>query len=395
MTEHKQLPDGIYLDLSFDDYLAQQRVSSGNVTDMMDSPSVFWAGSWMNPEREERVESQAMTLGRAYHCARLEPEEFHRRYVCDLTPEDPDLEGMEILTTSTEIGNALSDLGEAKMKKGEKVMDQAQRYMLALVEHDVPEKDWPLCWPLVYQQFLENDAHGREILSPKHMQEIERDAARLRANPEVEALISDGLAEVSILWTDEATGTRCKCRPDYLRPGAVTHLKTWDSRTIGKPANRAIADKFRYDGHYRTGWFYLMGLEQMDRLEVREPNGKLRQRVDHDTARVLNAQRWDTWFLYLRRSGIPDIRAREIMYFDLPKGVEENSAGASLSGFRKHQTVLGRKAQLEIEACLRSYQENVEIFGTDGAPWFGRDMIGRIEDDDYSDFWLESMDSPR
>ena len=81
----------------------------------------------------------------------------------------------------------------------------------------------------------------------------------------------------------------------------------------------------------------------------------------------------------------------------LPPGVDEQSIGAEerVERFRRHASALARKADLEISACLRLYRECAEIYGTEGAPWYPRDMVGKIEDDDYGDFWLDSMDEPR
>ena len=378
-----ELPDGIYLDLSFEDYLAAPRVSSGNLTDMIEGPAAYWANSPMNPDREECDETEPMKLGRAYHCARLEPEAFAQRYVQEIDAEDMPA---GTLMKDADYKAALKELGQAQIKAGETVLERAER--LAEISLNV-------CWHVERAEW-EAENQSKTWLSRKHMAEITRDAARIRMNPELAALIEGGMAEVSILWTDEATGIKCKCRPDYLGSNWITHLKTWDMKIAGKPGNRAVVDAFRFNGYYRTGWFYLEGLMAMPGLVFRKPDGTLTTEAPEPLGAAWKApKRWDHWFLFVRRSGIPDIRAREIMYFDVPRGVNEQSIGVGTDGFKRSVTVLGRKADMEVRRCLQQIADCSELYGRDGSPWFPRDMIGRIGDDDFSAFWLDSIEEPR
>jgi len=378
-----ELPDGIYLDLSFEDYLAAPRVRSGNLTDMIEGPAAYWANSPMNPDREECDETEPMKLGRAYHCARLEPEAFAQRYVQEIDAEDMPA---GTLMKDADYKAALKELGQAQIKAGETVLERAER--LAEISLNV-------CWHVERAEW-EAENQSKTWLSRKHMAEITRDAARIRMNPELAALIEGGMAEVSILWTDEATGIKCKCRPDYLGSNWITHLKTWDMKIAGKPGNRAVVDAFRFNGYYRTGWFYLEGLMAMPGLVFRKPDGTLTTEAPEPLGAAWKApKRWDHWFLFVRRSGIPDIRAREIMYFDVPRGVNAQSIGVGTDGFKRSVTVLGRKADMEVRRCLQQIAECSELYGRDGSPWFPRDMIGRIGDDDFSAFWLDSIEEPR
>ena len=374
------MDDGIYLDMSFETYLAEPRVSSSDLTNYMEGPSAYWARSWMNPDALEREETDAMTLGSAYHCARLEPEKFDGLYCEELVPED--IEGT-LLSNSTQIGERLAELGEPKKKAGEKVEDQAARLLAA----DPDAKIW-----IVERARWEAEIKGdRTAIAPKYWAEILRDQKRLRDNPEISRIISGGVAEVSIFWTDPETGLKCKCRPDYLGKDFITHLKTWDARSRGKTANKSILDSFMWDGHYRTSWFYLRGLEAMKDLEVQD--GKLAP----DLAKAWRDQpgMWSNWFLFVRRSGIPDIRARRVTFFRMPAGVDPQAIGASKERFTLTPSALAMKADLEVKACLRGILDGIEIYGTDGAPWYPRDMIADLEDEDFSPYWLDSMSEPR
>lgn len=400
MTTHRNdLPDGIYLGMTFEQYLDQKRVSAGSLTDMMEGPAAFWARSWMNPDREPREESKAMLHGRAYHCARLEPDEFSARFVRDVTPED--YKGRTILTNGTEIGEALGQMGHTKKRAGETVLDQAERLRTVYAtEVDAPMSELPVIWPLERAAFdAARGRDGREAIDPKTFDEIQRDAERLRSNPEVAQLLDSGIPELTVLFT--INGVRCKIRPDYVGPGSVVHLKTWDSKAAGKPGNRAVADAFRFNGYYRTGWFYELGMRAMveQDLAVLNSDGKpmpLEAIPSYQASALamhMKSPHRETWFLFLRRGGIPDIRARQIRWTSLPPGIEEQKIGADTVRFQKVWTALARKADLEVHSCLRLYSESREIYGSD--PWYPRDMIGTLEDGDFSDYWLDSVDDPR
>jgi hypothetical protein len=400
MTKH--LPDGIYLDMPFDQYLELERMSAGGLTDMMEGPSAFWARSWLNPDREEEEPSKAMLHGSAYHCARLEPEEFPRRFVRDVTADD--YKGRTILMNGTDIGEALADMGHPKKKAGETVLEQAERLRTVYAtEIDKPMSELPVIWPLERAAFdAARGRDGRAAIDPKTFDEIVRDAERLRNNPEVAALIEGGLAEVTILFTLD--GVPCKIRPDYLGPGFTTHLKTWDNKSFGKTGNRAVADAFRFNGYYRTGWFYELGMSQIrtQDLDVRSSADGSVLPIDnvdkHEALTLSTHMRGDierkTWFLFLRRGGVPDIRARRIRWFDLPPGIREQEIGASTAKFQKLASAMARKADLEIRSCLQLYLESLELYEP-GEPWFPRDMIGDLADEDFSDYWLDSVEDPR
>lgn len=393
------LSDGIYFGLPFEMYLSEERVSSGAISDAIESPSAFWANSWMNPDRPEDEDSLAKKLGRAYHCARLEPEDFHERYCRQLVQSD--FEGETLLTNATEIGNALADLGETKKKTGESVLDQAMRL-------NANGGFVGRIWSVELATWEVETKGNREAIDPKHWDEILRDQQRLRMNPEIARQFDGGLPEVSVFWTDERTGLPCKMRPDWLKPESMNHLKTWDMMTRGKPGNQAVAEKFGYD-YLWTGWFYLMGAEWLrtaETMAILRYTGKDKDgdpefaKATQDQLELVRLIRereapLETWFTFVRRSGIPDIRARRIKWFTLPKGVEEQSIGASTEKFRHTLTGLGRKAEDEVNAAMTSVAEGLELFGATGSPWFPRDLVGEIDDDDFSDFFLDSRKYPR
>ena len=388
-TPKTNLPDGIYFDLSFADYLAQERLSGSGLTKLIEGPSVFWADSWMNPDREPEEETPSMALGSAYHAARFEPAEFPERYACLPNPDDFE----NLLTSDAAVCAKLKELEETQKKAGETQNQRALR-----LEYLKPEIS---IWSIIMEEW-EEDNEGKKPLKPRDWRRIETDARNLRANPEIADLVSGGYAEVSILYTCPSTGLPIKIRPDYLTPERVVHFKTWEPRfSGGKPGNISIRDNFQFNGHYRTNLLYLEGLEEtrLGNVPLANYGGSEKKTLVAQQV-FLKALRHrkgplDSWYLFQRRGGVPDIRARKIRVFDLPPGVKAQSIGAEESekNFRKTASAVARKASLEIAACKKLYMDALDIYGVE--PWFPRDMIGELSDDDFSPYWLDSIQEPR
>jgi hypothetical protein len=103
--------------------IALERMSAGGLTDMMEGPAAFWSRSWLNPHREEKEDSKAMLHGRAYHCARLEPEEFDQAVRAGhLVPEDMP-EGS--LLSDRDYKAWLKEMGHPQTKGSETVLERA------------------------------------------------------------------------------------------------------------------------------------------------------------------------------------------------------------------------------------------------------------------------------
>ena len=62
---------------------------------------------------------------------------------------------------------------------------------------------------------------GLTLLKPDQFAQVRGMAEAVRAHPTASALLSTGEAELSVFWTDEATGVPCKCRPDWTREDRI------------------------------------------------------------------------------------------------------------------------------------------------------------------------------
>lgn len=375
-----QHSDGIYFNMPEADYHAIPRLSASGIQAMMVSPATFWARSWLNPEREEEEDTSFQILGRAYHCARLEPDQFFSRYCRELDKADFEA---DLITSDAGIKAALKDMGLPQTQGNETLLERAQR----LRDAGCLAPIWHL-----EQAAWEHDRGERQGIPAKAWLEILRDMKRLRQNPEVVELLSDGAAEVSILWTCEETGVQLKARLDYLKPDRLVDFKTFDN-SMGRALEDAILNAFRFNRYYIQGAFYWQAVEEIraGRLEIVGDRTEAQEFLV-DAIRA-NRKRMRCFYVFQEKKGIPNILAREYGLFhgdaSLRAAAPSDEAYAEAAEKYGNPSMLHRKAELEIGWCKRTFLQYQEIY-PDGLPWFPINMMGRIEDESYPLNWLES-----
>ena len=185
---------GLIHGMSFADYLAVPAMSNSALKRLRKSPAHYRAGE--DPEAEQ---SDALRRGSLLHTLVLEPAELGKRY--RIKPD-----GMSFAT-----------------KDG---------------------KAWREATP-----------KGVEIVSEAELRAAKRQAANLRALPDVAALLGSGKSEVSFFWVDKATQTPCKGRADWVfetDAGVVLlDLKTTEAADPDSFA-RSCA---RYGYHMQAAWY--------------------------------------------------------------------------------------------------------------------------------------------
>jgi hypothetical protein len=131
------LSNGIYFGIPFEEYDKIDRLSKSRLKKILVSPADFWADSWLNPApqrptpEQERRKHMAMLLGKAYHCARLEADQFYNRYVREISQADfADVEGF--LATGKDMGAKLEELG---LKKSGSVSENNGTTIAAIASH--------------------------------------------------------------------------------------------------------------------------------------------------------------------------------------------------------------------------------------------------------------------
>jgi hypothetical protein len=381
--------DGIYFNLPEDKYHALERLSASGIKNILISIPTFWAKSWMNPEVADNDDddTKAQILGRAYHVAIFEPETLAHRYAGE--PDLADFEGM--VMTDTEVKAALKEYGAPQSKTGEASVDRALR--LAELGFAKPIKS------LVLAEFQE--ALGdRQPIGSKYWTQIMRDLERIKANPEIHDLVNGGASEVTILWTCPDSGIPMKARIDKLKQDCFVDLKSF-ANSNGKQVNQAINDQVQFYKYYLSMRAYQIAISMIRKLDLQvidEPDaltkaerGDIKNNQNNliDVLRAKNTPH-QPWLFFQEKGGIPNLLARKLKLQRFPEGVDMQSTGAEDHTFSQSDGVLCRKADIEIQRAKQLFLQAMTIYGPD-QEWYPMDMIGEIGDEDFRDYFLDSV----
>lgn len=170
------MKDGIYFNLPAEEYHAQKRLTSTGIKNLLISPTTFWFNSAFNPLREEK-KSKALDEGTIYHKILLEGSEALQRDFVVMPESIAELNK----NTST------FKLWKSAQPEGALIVDR--KY---------------------YNKIKTNIDYLNEWILPR--------------------ILTDGYAEVSILWTDK-NGIKKQCRFDYLKQNLFLDLKTFAKNT--------------------------------------------------------------------------------------------------------------------------------------------------------------------
>jgi hypothetical protein len=379
-----EIRDGIYFGLDETVYHAVPRLSASGLQRLCVSPATFWRGSWLDPEAPDLDEgaTPALILGKAYHCARLEPDRFHASYC--RKPSKDDYRGQKIITSDTGVKAALKELGCQQTITSESTLERAQR--LRDEGHEGP------IWALIMDEH-ERERAGRVAIEAKFFDQIAADMERIRQHGEIAELLSGGEAEVSIFWTD-SHGLPCKCRVDYLTPGWWDDFKTFDN-SRGKILEQALADAVRYNRYYVQAVHYREGVEAVRTggLEI------VGEATDAQRALVAAIQiRPDElacWYIFQEKKGVPNLLAREFPFYDVPLAIEHGwSAGASAEGqaraeaATRRRTGIAARGEIEVVHAKDQFVLYSNAYKP-GTPWFPLSAKARFSDLDFAPGWLE------
>jgi hypothetical protein len=197
------LPLGLVRGMPAEQYHADpESVSNTMLSDMNKSPAHCYA-LHLAPYRPERTPTPAMLAGTLAHVAVLEPAELQARYV-----QKPP--GMRFST-----------------KDG-------------------------MAW---------RDAQTLEIISRDDMETAEAQRAAVMRVTALANLLSAGEAETSAFWSDKATGSRCRARPDWLHRTGKRSAIALDIKTISELTPEAIQRAIANYGYHRQEAHYVAGLE--------------------------------------------------------------------------------------------------------------------------------------
>jgi hypothetical protein len=395
VTEQQDYDDGIYIAMAEDEYHAIERLSGSGMQKLRVGPANFWAESWLNPDREifdpddedadpleVKKELDSRVVGKAYHCARLEPDQFEARYA--RKPKRGDYPATQTCYTSRDIEAELVKLEQPKNKGREVVAEKAVRLKEAGYEGNI--------FPLIIAEF-EEQLGDRIALKAKTYDSILVDMKRLHGHPEISELLEDGIAEITILWTCKRTGIKMKARLDYLKVTAWSDFKTFENWN-GKQLDQKLADDFRYNRQFMQAINYRDAVEMM-RSGALEIFGNPTEKQLAVIKGVMESPgELECYFIYQEKGGIPNILAKQVVFHDLPYDFETQTAGATEEQIAKaaeaqrSPTELLQKGQAEIGKAKADFLLYNEVYPA-GVPWFPLRPRTKFSDADFNSFWLQ------
>jgi PDDEXK-like uncharacterized protein DUF3799 len=163
-------------------------------------------------------ESVALRLGRAIHCAVLEPEAFLSRWVSATTCQAVTKAGGQCQS-----GGSLYSGGKWYCK----------------VRGHAPEGA------------TETPGEGIEVINAEEFALACVCAESVRAHGPSMKLLTGGQGEQEMEWTDPQTGIECRGRVDYLRPDFVVDLKSTRRETVREFTRDVAANLY----HGQISWY--------------------------------------------------------------------------------------------------------------------------------------------
>ena len=203
-------PLGCFLGIRNEDYHSGPGLSNSGLRNLARSPFHYYS-LHMDPDRPPRTDKPGQLEGTLTHCALLEPDQFHARYVVG-----PDVRGNS---------NEWKEFVAANSER--KVIKYAQK-------------------------------------------EVALSQARsLRGIPDVAELLNSGHAEESVYWhepvTDQETGeivqVLCRIRPDWVHPVNNDSVILFDAKTCGNASQNEFQYQIRRKSYHCQNAFYKRGYE--------------------------------------------------------------------------------------------------------------------------------------
>jgi hypothetical protein len=359
MTSYTNLvPRGVYFGMPFEEYLADQSLSASGIKWLQTSPMTYWAGSWMNPNAEDR-ETVSKALGTAVHKRILEgKQEFEKSYV--VLPDRADH------PEAIDGGDALrEECGALGLKKSGTIAEMCDR----ILDANPGAQLWPV---ILGEAKARAEAHGAEIIKPSDYRKAEMIASMIESHSKIRHAFIGGFPEVSVFWTDPETGVPLKARFDYLKDGLITDLKSF-SNQYGAPVGKAVASAVaRYQYHIQAT-LYLQAASVAASMMA---DGQIHIVDDDQEDRVLGFVR-----------GIDSNHFRYFWVF------VETGPGHNVLA-RRFRADLGggpslawQSAREVIQSALATYKTCLEEFGT--SPWAVEHPITDLVDEDLPSWMME------
>ena len=193
---------GVYNDIDINVYHASGGISNSGLGDVLQSPYHYYSRH-LDPTRPFREPSLPQEDGNITHCAILEPDEFHHRYVVG-----PDVR------RNTNAWKEFCSIHEGK------TVIKPDQYTRAMRQRD---EVWKLS--------------------------------------EIASLLVRGKPEVSAYWKDDHTGVLCRCRPDFVSDVSDSSVVLVDVKTYSDARPSEFERQCARMNYHRQNAFYSDGYE--------------------------------------------------------------------------------------------------------------------------------------
>jgi len=376
MTEViKQYPDGIYFNMPFKEYIAQDRHSNSRIKKVNDSPLKFWVDEIeptlapdFNLDAKLEDDTEAMAEGKAWHVMALEgAEAFNALYTSDYNPadypkaiksKDDHVEACEKNGVDFKKSDTIAALQKALIAAGSKV----QFHSVLKAQHEAANA-------------------SKILLSPTAMNELQIAGAIMAQYKIHEDFLSNGFPEVSILFTMD--GERYKIRVDWLAVKKQVEFKTITvSGQNTKTFEENCADQMHKFSYMPAGYLYTCGVE-IARAAVRDiMDGKKRDffidsgEVGDDWfSEFASCAKPEYWFLFQQRGKYNHVLPRRFDKYD------------EVIQHRKIQRIW-KTGKIDVEHGVKLYNYFMENFGKENR-WLPDLNAKPWADEDFKPWMIE------
>lgn len=231
---------GVFSGISFEEYENIPAINKSGLDEFKKSPLHYWA-RYLDPAREPRPSTPALSLGKAIHHAILEPEIFESQYRLKPEPED-----------FPEYLASLDDYKKVCASLGIKVSGTKPELKARIQEvSELSLSSAPRFFDDLFARYA-----TYTLLTKKEMKTCQAIAARVRGSAACQELFDGGKAEQVLVWQDPATGVYCKARLDYLSNANYI----LDPKSTEDAGFNAFQRSIETYGYYRQAAWYLTGL---------------------------------------------------------------------------------------------------------------------------------------
>jgi hypothetical protein len=342
---------GIYFNMPEAEYHAIPALSNSGIKCLASSPMLFWAKSWLNPNKEE-IDREHHILGRAYHCRLMEgASAFALRFA--VLPDKSEFK--DLLVTDEDIRQAIKDAG------GWPVSGNKNKRVEQLLDLDPSANVWDI---IVGEHAIENG--GKAFITAEQWKRLEIAAYMIDRDPELSKAFSGGHPEVSLFWHCPTTGVPMKARVDYLKHRAMIDLKSF-----GNQRERSIERAIAYE---IAGYHY--NIQPSVYFEGAAEVRKIVQRHGASAVHGLEDPSWalewgqhlkpDEWLWVFQQKG-PAPVTRGVWYprAGTTKMVTDEIVAVQKRKFARCVEKFGAEPWLDIEPIYKLADEDIPPFATE------------------------------